>query len=102
MQSGPNYRKDLAMVVQEPGGAFVAYCGMWYVPEMRCAYVEPVATDPDCRSQGIGKAAVMEGIRRCASEGATVAYVGSDQEFYRAMGFTERHTADCWLKRFDR
>ena len=53
-------------------------------------------------SQGLGKAAVMEGIRRCASEGAIVAYVGSDQEFYTSMGFTERHTAACWLRRFDR
>lgn len=102
MQSGPNYRKDLTVVVQDSGGAFVAYCGMWYVPELKYAYVEPVATDPDYRRRGLGKAAVMEGIRRCAFEGAEVAYVGSDQEFYSAMGFTERHTANCWLKRFDR
>jgi len=102
MQSGPNYRKDLTIVVQEPAGEFVAYCGMWYVPELKYAYVEPVATDPDYRRRGLGKAAVMEGIRRCASEGAEVAYVGSDQEFYTAMGFTERHTDICWLKRFDR
>jgi predicted N-acetyltransferase YhbS len=102
MQSGPNYRKDLAIVVQAPDGEFVAFCGMWYVPAQRYACVEPVATDPDYRRRGLGRAVVMEGVRRCAAEGATVAYVGSDQEFYKALGFTERHTANCWQKRFDR
>ncbi len=102
MQSGPNYRLDLAMVVVEPGGQFVSFCGMWYVPECRYAYVEPVATDPDYRRMGLGKAAVLAGIRTCAEEGATVAYVGSDQAFYKALGFQKRHVANCFLKRFER
>ena len=102
MQSGPNYRRDLAIVVIAPGGEFVAFCGMWHVPALKYAYVEPVATDPDYRRRGLGRAVVMEGIRRCAAEGATVAYAGSDQKFYTALGFTERHTAHCWQKRFDR
>jgi len=102
MQSGPRFRKDLAVVVREPGGAFVAYCGMWYVPEHAYAYIEPVATDPDHRRKGLGRAAVMEGIRRCAAEGARVIYVGSDLPFYTALGFVERHVANCWQKVFNR
>lgn len=102
MQSGANYRKDLAMVVVEPDGRYVAFSGTWYVPECGYAYVEPVATDPDYRRKGLGRAAVLAGIRACAAEGATVAYVGSDQEFYRAMGFTPCHVARCFLKRFER
>jgi len=31
MQSAPNYRKDLNIVVQAPDGDFVSYCGMWYI-----------------------------------------------------------------------
>ena len=102
MQSGPRYRKDLTVVARNAGGEYVAYCGMWYVPENGFAYVEPVATDPDYRRMGLGRAAVTEGIRRCAAEGATVAYVGSDQEFYTSMGFTKRHVTNCWVRRFDR
>jgi len=74
---------------------------MWYEPTNRYAYVEPVATDPDYRRMGLGKAAVLEGIRRCVGLGAMVAYVGSDQEFYKSMGFKVIYTSECWLKRLD-
>jgi hypothetical protein len=41
---------------------------------------------------------VLEGIRRCGLPGATVAYVGSDQEFYRALGFKKVYVSECWVK----
>ncbi|MCJ7551114.1 MAG: GNAT family N-acetyltransferase, partial [Anaerolineae bacterium] len=98
MQSGPNFRHDLTIVVEAPDGNFVSFCGMWYENVNRIAYVEPVATDPDYRRMGLGKAAVWEGIRRCGAEGATVAYVGSDQKFYHAIGFRTLHYRNCWTK----
>ena len=64
-------------------------------------YVEPVATDPDYRRRGLGRAAVLEGIRRCGEEGASVAYVGTDKPFYLSFGFKTIYTQNCWLKRFD-
>ena len=97
MQSGPNFRVDLTIVIEGPTGDFVSFCGMWYESVNKIAYVEPVATDPDFRRMGLGKAAVWEGIRRCAILGATVAYVGSDQEFYKAIGFTKRFDSNCWV-----
>ncbi len=72
---------------------------MFYEPAHHYAYVEPVATDPDYRRLGLGKAAVLEGIRRCGVSGAQVAYVGSDQEFYLALGFEVLYTSQCWVKR---
>ena len=101
MQLAPNYRKDLKIVVEAPDGNFVSFCGMWYEPVNRFAYVEPVATDPDFRRMGLGKAAVLEGIRRCGALGARVAYVGSDELFYQALGFKRIYTSECWLKYFD-
>ena len=73
MQSAPNFRKDLDVVVQAAGGDFVSYCGMWYEPVNAIAYVEPVATDPDYRCLGLGRAAVLEGTRTCGALGADVA-----------------------------
>lgn len=99
-QSAPNYKKDLKIVVEAPDGSFVSFCGMWYEPVNRIAYVEPVATDPDYRRMGLGKAAVLEGIRRCGELGADVAYVGSDQEFYIAIGFVVLYQSNCWIKEF--
>jgi GNAT superfamily N-acetyltransferase len=102
MQSGPNYRRDLAMVVVAPDGGFVSFCGMWFVPQHGYAYVEPVATDPDHRRKGLGRVAVLGGIAKCAREGAKVAYVGSELPFYTSIGFRRRHVANCFLKRFER
>ena len=97
----PSGRRNLKVVVKAPGGDFVSFCGMFYEPTNKYAYVEPVATDPDYRRKGLGKAAVLEGIRRCAELGARVAYVGSDQAFYLAMGFEVTNVSECWVKYLD-
>ena len=101
MQSAPNFRKDLTIVVEAPDGNFVSFCGMWYEASNKIAYVEPVATDPDYRRMGLGKAAVLEGIRRCGELGATDAFVGSGQTFYIAMGFRKIFTCYLWTKHLD-
>jgi GNAT superfamily N-acetyltransferase len=97
----PTARRDLKIAVVAPNGDFVSFCGMFYNQQHRFAMVEPVATDPDYRRLGLGKAAVLEGIRRCAALGATVAYVGSDQQFYQAIGFRKAYNTECWLRYFD-
>jgi len=100
MQSGPHFRKDLTIVVEAPDGAFAAFGGLWFDPVNKLGYVEPVATDPDYRRMGLGKAAVLEGIRRCGELGAAVAYVGTDMSFYVTMGFKKLFTLNCWIKYF--
>ncbi|MBN2147182.1 MAG: GNAT family N-acetyltransferase [Anaerolineales bacterium] len=97
----PTARRDLKVAAQAPDGNFAAFCGMFYEAHHQYAYVEPVATDPDYRRMGLGKAAVLEGIRRCGELGATVAYVGADLEFYQSLGFTKVYNSDCWLKHLD-
>ena len=98
MQSGPHFRKDLAIVVEAPDHAFAAFGGLWFDQVNKISYVEPVATDPDYRRMGLGAAAVLEGIRRCGELGATVAYVGSDMPFYLDMGFKKLFTQNCWIR----
>jgi len=96
--SAPSLRKDLTVVARAPSGDFVSFCGMWFDSVNRIAYVEPVATDPDYRRRGLGTAVVLEAARRCVAEGATAAYVGSDQPFYRAMGFRPVYAHRIWRK----
>jgi predicted N-acetyltransferase YhbS len=100
IQSAPNFRKDLTIVVEAPNEDFVSFCGMWYEKTNKVAYVEPVATDPDYRFMGLGKAAVLEGIRRCGELGATVAFVGSGQAFYEAIGFEKMFASYLWIRYF--
>ena len=96
----PKAHLGLKIAVAAPNGDFAAFCGMFYEPTGKFACVEPVATTPEYRRKGLGKAAVLEGIRRCASLGAEVAYVGSDQAFYQALGFYKVFNSECWVKYF--
>ncbi|PKK97011.1 MAG: hypothetical protein CVV58_03430 [Tenericutes bacterium HGW-Tenericutes-3] len=93
--SGPDVNLDLNIAVVAPNGHFVSYCGMWHIPKTKYALVEPVATDPDYRKMGLGKAAVIEAIKRCGKAGAKYAFVGSSQEFYYHIGF-KPYSANTW------
>ena len=97
----PKARRDLKIAVVAPNGDFAAFCGMFFDAAGRFAYVEPVATDPRYRRLGLGRAAVLEGVRRCGQLGATIAYVGSDQPFYQALGFRKAFNSECWRRYFD-
>jgi ribosomal protein S18 acetylase RimI-like enzyme len=97
----PKARRDLKIVVTAPDGNFAAFCGMFYEPTGRFGYVEPVATVPEYRRMGLAKAAVLEGIRRCAALGATIVYVGNDLPVYQATGFKVIYTSRCWVRPID-
>jgi predicted N-acetyltransferase YhbS len=101
MQSAPNFNKDLNIVVVAPEGHYVSYSGIWYVEQGRVAYVEPVATDPDYRRMGFGKAAVLECARRVREMGAKDIWVGSGQPFYKSIGFTSMFEINPWVKYYD-
>lgn len=101
-QMAPNFRRDLTVVVEAPDGNFAAYCGIWFDSRNKIAYVEPVATDPDYRRMGLGKAAVLEGIRRSWLQGAAAAYVESAKPFYTALGFKTMFNRYQWMKFFDK
>jgi GNAT superfamily N-acetyltransferase len=100
MQSAPNYRKDLNVVAVAPDGRYASYCGMWQDHVNRVAYVEPVCTDPDYRRMGLGTAVVLEAIRRCGAEGATIAVDGSGP-FYMSMGFRKLFDINLWVREWE-
>ena len=65
---------------------YCAHCSLWYSTG-NTAYVEPVATVPEHRKQGLAKAVVYEACTRANAFGAKRAIVISDQEFYFRIGF---------------
>lgn len=95
----PNVDLNLKIATVAPDGNFASYCGMWYDPEAGYAVVEPVATDPAYRKMGLGKAAVLEGIRRAGELGAKWAVVGSSQQFYYSIGLRPYSTSTLWKKK---
>lgn len=94
----PHVDLNLKIAVVAPNGNFVSYCGMWYDQRAGFAVIEPVATDPDYRRMGMGKAAVLEGIKRVGELGAKIAIVGSSQQFYYSIGLRPNLTATLWRK----
>ena len=94
--SRPNIDLSLKISIVAPNGDFVSHCGMWYDKRSKSALVEPVATEPAYRKMGLGKAAVLEGIKRCGELGATRAFVGSYQQFYYSIGFRPYAHSTWW------
>lgn len=77
---------------------YCAHCGLWYSTG-NTAYVEPVATVPEHRKQGLAKAVVYEACTRANVLGAKRAVVISDQEFYFRIGFTLSSEVYDWERR---
>lgn len=91
-----NVDLNLKLAVVAPDGNFVAYCGMWYDDAVGYGVIEPVATDPDYRRMGLGKAVVLEGIKRVKELGAKTTLVGSSQQFYYSIGMRPYATTTMW------
>jgi GNAT superfamily N-acetyltransferase len=95
----PNVDLSLKISVTAPNGDYVSHCGMWYDKKSKSALVEPVATEPAYRKMGLGKAAVLEGIKRCGELGAERAFVGSSQQFYYNIGFRPYAVSTWWKEK---
>lgn len=95
----PNVDLNLKLAVVAPDGNFVAYCGIWYDAKADYAVIEPVATDPNYRKMGLGKAVVLEGIRRAGELGAKTTLVGSSQQFYYSIGMRPYATTAMWREK---
>ena len=83
----PHRVPKLCLAVVDGAGEFAAHCTCWHDERTDYAYVEPVCTIPKYRGMGLGKAIVLEALKRCRNSGAKEAFVISEQEFYRKMGF---------------
>ena len=83
--AAPHYTPyDVA--VKNEAGDYVCYAGMWWTPENKLAYMEPLCTVPEYRNKGLAAAALSEMYRRMKSLGATHMTGGGDP-FYAAIGF---------------
>jgi GNAT superfamily N-acetyltransferase len=87
LQRMPDYHTDQDIVVVAPNGEFAAFSLIWYDAPNKLASLEPVGTQPQYRRMGLAREAIYEGMRRILKKGAECVIVGSDQQFYKAIGF---------------
>ena len=94
-----HFNPYLSVSAVDISGDKVSYCCLWYSDVTDYAYVEPVCTVPRCRGKGISKAVMYEALKRAKSLGAKYAYVLSDMDFYRKLGFEEYRKFTFYWKR---
>lgn len=95
----PHLNPNLHLYVETEAGEKVAYCCLWYDPSSDYAYLEPLCVIPGYRGKGLGKALVYELLRRANSLGADSAYVISDMDFYKKLGFKPVETYSFYWKK---
>ncbi len=83
-------------VFAEKDGIYAAHCGVWY-DGGETAYIEPVATVPEHRKKGLGRAVVYEAVNIAAGRGAKRAVVLSEQAFYFRIGMTISSRVSRWI-----
>lgn len=105
IQSAPLYRRDLDMVAVASDGSVASFCTAWFDDVSRTAYIEPVATVPAHRQRGLGKAVILECLRRLQRIGCKVAFVGGYSQAANALYFSvmgpEHDISEPWEKVFE-
>ena len=93
LRGAPLYDPRLDLVTVAPDGAFGSYCLCWFDPASRTGLFEPVGTHPEHRGEGLGRAVMLEGLRRLQKLGARTALVTAIHDnraaarLYDSVGF---------------
>jgi ribosomal protein S18 acetylase RimI-like enzyme len=97
------YRPDLDLCVRTDDGEVAAYCLCWLDPGNRVGLFEPVRTEDAFQRRGIGRALMVEGIRRLMVGGASLIKVTSAagneaaKRLYRSVGFVDAFAKLCYV-----
>jgi mycothiol synthase len=92
--AAPDYRPDLNLVIEAPGGELCAFC--WgTVREGAEGWIDELGTLPAYRRRGLGRALLLANLARMRDTGLAIAKLGVDGEsasqapqLYHAAGFT--------------
>ena len=87
LKNSTRYDESLDISVVTDKGVGAAFATMWYDSKNQIGILEPVGTHPDYRKLGLAKSAIYRGCNEILKRGAKAVYVGSDQEFYKKIGF---------------
>ena len=84
----PEYISDLDLVMVAPDGRLAAFCVCWLAKDANGeinGQIEPLGVHADFRKHGLGKAILVDGLKRLRSKGAERIYVQTDN--YRDAAF---------------
>ena len=108
----PQYIPALDLVAAAADGSLAAFCICWLSQRghdengSNVGQVEPIGVRPDLQQRGLGRAILLEGLRRLRAHGATTALVDCDGEndpsrgLYESAGFRVANTVRKYRKDF--
>jgi ribosomal protein S18 acetylase RimI-like enzyme len=101
----PVYSPELDLVGVAPDGQFAAFCVCWLDQVNQVGLFEPVGTHPAFRREGLGKAVMLEGMRRMRTHGIRTAQVCVNdgnlpaRRLYESLGFSRQNRLVTFNKR---
>ena len=105
MRGIPGYTPELDLVAASDDGTFASYCICWLDPVSKIGEFEPVGTRAAFRGKGLGKAVMLEGLRRLKATGMQTAIVYSvssneaSRKLYESVGFEVYNRSYDYVKR---
>ena len=97
MAPSPHSTYEYDVVIADENGEYVCFAGMWWIPQNKLAYMEPLCTSPEHRRKGLAAAALTRHYRRMKSLGATHMSGGGDP-FYEKIGYGKGFHFSFWKK----
>lgn len=98
LEVAPHATVNLSVIIADEKGEYACYAGMWWTPENKLAYMEPLCTIPEYRRKGLAAAALSELYKKTKALGATH-MTGGDNGFYKAIGCKPEVKWTYWKKR---
>jgi hypothetical protein len=86
----PHATYDYTVIIADENEEYVCFSGMWWVPENRLAYMEPLCTVPSHQHKGLAAAALSRHDEVMRELGAEILTGGGD-EFYKKIGYQKVH-----------
>jgi GNAT superfamily N-acetyltransferase len=100
LQSAPLYRRDLDVVAAAPDGEMAAFCTIYYDDYTRSAVTVLVGVAAEHWRRGLGKAVMLEGLRRLKQLGCTRVFSTANEEpadaLYHSV-MTDMKVTDTWV-----
>jgi GNAT superfamily N-acetyltransferase len=91
----PGFVRERDRVVVSAAGRVASFCIYWVDPVNKVGLFEPVGTHPDFQGKGLGKALLLDTLRRMQAEGMETANVCAEAKnpaanrLYQSVGFTQ-------------
>ncbi len=97
MAPPPHATYGYDVIIANEQDEYVCYSGMWWVPENKLAYMEPLCTVPAYRGRGLASAALSRHYSKMKELGAEC-MTGGEDDFYRRIGYNRKEPLFGWKK----